>query len=118
MPGLRLAVLAVAGVMFAAPASAKAQTKGLAGEPKPSLRGAVRTHSSWSDYAGGSDSAQYSALDQINRSTVGKLRVAWSYSTGDGNKYLFNPIVVDRTMYVLAHNHSIVALDATTGKEL
>jgi quinoprotein glucose dehydrogenase len=104
--------------MFAVPAPAMAQTKGLAGEPKPSVRGAVRSHSRWSDYAGASDSAQYSALDQINRSTVGKLRVAWSYSTGDGNKYLFNPIVVARTMYVLAHNHSIVALDAATGKEL
>jgi len=123
MPGLRLAVLAIAGVMFAAPAPAKAQTKGLAGEPKPVLRardagGATRSHSTWSDYAGASDSAQYSALDQINRSTVGKLQMAWSYPTGDGNKYLFNPIVVDRTMYVLAHNHSIVALDATSGKQL
>jgi quinoprotein glucose dehydrogenase len=118
MLGLRVAVLALAGGMFAGPAPAKAQTKGLAGEPKPSLRGAVRSHSTWSDYAGASDSAQYSALDQINRSTVGKLRVAWRYSTGDGNKYLFNPIVVDKTMYVLAHNHSIVALDAATGEEL
>jgi quinoprotein glucose dehydrogenase len=118
MLGLRLAVLAVAGVMFATPAPAMAQTKGLAGDPKPSLRGAARSHSTWSDYAGASDSAQYSALDQINRSNVGKLRVAWSYATGDGSKYLFNPIVVDRKMYVLAHNHSIVALDAGTGKEL
>ncbi len=31
---------------------------------------------------------------------------------------MFNPIVVDRTMYVLAHHNSIVALDAATGKEL
>ena len=48
--------------------------------------------------------------------TSNQLQVAWSYPTGDGNKYLFNPIVVDRTMYVLAHNNSIVALDATTGQ--
>ena len=46
------------------------------------------------------------------------MKIAWNYPTGDGNKYSFNPIVVDRTMYVLAHNNSIVALDATTGKEL
>jgi quinoprotein glucose dehydrogenase len=75
-------------------------------------------HSTWSDYGGAADAAQYSALAQINRANVSKLRVAWSYPTGDGNKYLFNPIVVDRTMYVLAHNNSIVALDAATGKEL
>jgi quinoprotein glucose dehydrogenase len=110
MVGSRLAVLAVAGVIVAMPAPAEAQTT------RTSLP--AGSHSKWNDYAGASDSAQYSALDQINRSTVGKLRVAWSYPTGDGNKYLFNPLVVDRTMYVLAHNHSIVALDATSGKQL
>jgi quinoprotein glucose dehydrogenase len=80
--------------------------------------GAARAHTTWSDYGGASDAAQYSALTQINRSNVSKLQIAWSYPTGDGNKYSFNPIVVDRTMYVLAHNNSIVALDAATGKEL
>jgi len=111
------------GLMFAFPARVNLQAKGGSGRedrsrPTESAGTAARTHSSWSDYGGSSDSAQYSALTQINRATVGKLRVAWRYPTGDGNKYLFNPIVVDRTMYVLAHNHSIVALDATTGKEL
>ncbi len=79
---------------------------------------AAQTHSTWSDYAGAADAAQYSSLTQINRTNVKQLKVAWSYPTGDGNKYLFNPIVVDGTMYVLAHDHSIVALDAATGKEL
>lgn len=81
-------------------------------DPSPSA------HSQWSDYAGGEDAAQYSTLAQINRSNVGHLQVAWSYATSDGKKYLFNPIVVDRTMYVLAKNDSIVALDAATGREL
>ena len=76
------------------------------------------THLLWSDYAGGADAAQYSALAQINRSNVSQLRIAWSYPTSDGNKYLFNPIVVDGTMYVLAKNNSIVAVDAATGREL
>jgi len=75
-------------------------------------------HSTWSDYAGAPDGAQYSALDQIDRSNVSQLRRAWTYSTGDGGKYLFSPLVVDRTMYVLARNNSIVALDASTGREL
>jgi quinoprotein glucose dehydrogenase len=78
----------------------------------------VGEHSTWSDYAGAPDGAQFSSLEQINRSTVSQLRVAWSYPTGDGNKYLFNPLVVDRRMYVLARNNSIVALDAVTGREL
>ena len=34
---------------------------------------------------------------------------------GDGNKYLFNPLVVDDLMYVLGKGNSIVALNAATG---
>src|ERR1700740_2671611 len=72
----------------------------------PSTEAADPTHLLWNDYAGGEDAAQYSALAQIDRSNVNQLQVAWSYPTADGNKYLFNPIVVDRTMYVLAKNNS------------
>jgi quinoprotein glucose dehydrogenase len=75
-------------------------------------------HKTWRDYGGASDSAQYSALAQIHRSNVSQLEVAWTFSTGDNNKYFFNPIVVDSVMYVLARNNSIVALDAATGKEI
>src|SRR6202795_3631366 len=108
-----LVLLAVSGLIFALHSPMKAQTKGIR------LDGRVaQAHSTWSDYAGASDASQYSSLSQINRSNVGKLQIAWSHPTGDGNKYLFNPIVVDRTMYVLAHNNSIVALDAATGEAL
>src|SRR5271163_2500590 len=78
----------------------------------------AQTYTSWSDYSGASDSSQYSALDQINRSNVAKLELAWTYQTGDNNKYFFNPLVVDSVAYVLAKNNSIVALDASTGKEI
>ena len=108
-----LALLAVSGLMCARQAPRIAQT-----EMAQTDGTVAQTHSNWSDYGGASDASQYSALAQINRSNVTKLQVAWSYPTGDGKKYSFNPIVVDRTMYVLAHNNSIVALDATTGKEL
>jgi quinoprotein glucose dehydrogenase len=118
-----LAVLTLSGLMFAWHAPVKAQSKAIVRSRKhsPGTRSdgtVAQTHSTWSNYAGASDASQYSALAQINRSTVSKLQVRWSYPTGDGNEYLFNPIVVDKTMYVLAHHHAIVALDATTGKEL
>src|ERR1700693_6435099 len=77
-----------------------------------------RAYTAWSDYLGGPDSAQYSALKQIDKSNVNQLQVAWTYPTGDKNNYTFNPIVVDGTMYVLANNNSIVALDAATGREI
>jgi quinoprotein glucose dehydrogenase len=79
--------------------------------------GVTRSFKNWSQYLGGADSSQYSSLDQINKSTVSKLEVAWRYPSGDSRSYRFNPIVVDGTMFVLAKNNSIVALDAVTGQE-
>ena len=46
------------------------------------------------------------------------MKKVWSYQTGDGLPYAFNPLVVDNVMYVMARTHSIVALDATTGREI
>src|SRR4051794_31717739 len=59
-------------------------------------------HTTWRDYSGGADSAQYSALRQINRTNVQQLEVAWVYPTGDGRKYFFNPLMADGIVYVLA----------------
>ena len=78
----------------------------------------AQDHTTWRDYGGGADSAQYLALKQIDRGNVGKLERAWIYPTGDGLKYAFNPVMVDGVLYVLAKKNSIVALDAATGKEL
>lgn len=75
-------------------------------------------HVGWRDFGGAPDSAQYSALTQINRSNVANLEMAWSYPTGDSNKYFFNPLIANGLMYVLARNNSIIALDAASGKEV
>ena len=75
-------------------------------------------YTTWSDYGGSADAAQYSSLQQINHSNVNRLEVAWSYSTSDNNVYFFAPLVVDNVAYVLARNNSIVALDAVTGSEI
>jgi quinoprotein glucose dehydrogenase len=64
------------------------------------------------------DSSQYSHLKQIDRSNVARLKIAWTYSAGDTNKYFFNPVMIDGLLYVLAKNNSLVALDAATGKEV
>ena len=78
----------------------------------------LRPFNTWNQYLGGADSSQYSSLNQINKSNVKQLAVAWSYPTGDNVQYLFNPLVVDGVMYVEAKNNSLVALDAVTGREL
>lgn len=80
------------------------------------LRGA--DHSTWRDFGGAADSAQYSSLAQINRDNVAKLKPVWKFPTGDTSRYSFNPLIVDNTMYVLAQHNSVVALNAETGKTL
>ena len=72
----------------------------------------------WRDYGGGPDNARYLELDQINKKSLPRLSAAWTYPTHDNLPYNFGPLVVDGVAYVLARNTSLVALDATTGKEL
>ena len=79
---------------------------------------AGRARTTWRDYGGGPDNARYIELDQINRRTLSRLDIAWSYPTGDRLPYNFGPLVVDHVVYVLARNNSLVALDATTGQEI
>jgi quinoprotein glucose dehydrogenase len=79
---------------------------------------AQKIDASWKDYLGGPDSSHYSPLKQITPNNVRKLEVAWSYSTGDNGTYFFSPLVVDNVAYVAAKQGALVALDATSGKEL
>jgi quinoprotein glucose dehydrogenase len=75
-----------------------------------------QTYSNWSDYGGSSDSMQYSALKQIDKSNVSRLELAWSYlAPGTSGRFGFNPVIVDGVMYVLSADNAIVALNATTG---
>ncbi|MCC6540257.1 MAG: PQQ-binding-like beta-propeller repeat protein, partial [Bryobacterales bacterium] len=78
----------------------------------------AQNHAEWRDYGGAIDSAQYSSLKQITRANVAQLKVAWRFATSDNQKYFFSPLVVGTTMYVLARNNTIVALNAATGQEL
>jgi quinoprotein glucose dehydrogenase len=82
-------------------------------------RGA-KPFTTWTAYGGGAHSSQYSALNQINRSNVSQLEVAWTYPVN--GTIIFNPIVVDGLLYAnagsTAGSNAIVALDAATGKEV
>ena len=83
---------------------------------------AQKPYTTWRGYSGSPDSSQYSALTQIDKSNVAQLEVAWSFPTGD-RSFIFNPVIIDKTMYVLASGAEqgetdVVALDAQTGKKL
>ena len=76
---------------------------------------AQQNHKTWKDYGGGSDTSRFTALDQIKKTNVKQLEVAWTYFNGSSG---MNPIIVDNVMYVYGRNNSLIALDATTGKEI
>ena len=57
----------------------------LHGAPLLAQRAADLSCQTWNQYLGSSDSAQFSSLDQIDRSNVDQLEVVWSYPTGGGN---------------------------------
>src|SRR5690349_19105099 len=72
----------------------------------------------WNQYGGRADQSKYADLTQITKENVNQLRMAWFYPTSDTVPSFFNPIIVDTIMYVVAHNYSLVALNANTGKEI
>jgi quinoprotein glucose dehydrogenase len=77
-----------------------------------------KAHTTWNAYEGGVDSAQYSALKQINKSNVNQLQQAWFYSAAGAHRFECSPIIVDGVMYVIGKSDNVVALDAATGREI
>jgi quinoprotein glucose dehydrogenase len=69
----------------------------------------------WPAYGGGPESTRYSPLDQVNRSNVHHLEVAWTYDTGETGGFQVNPIVVNGVLYANTPRHRVIALDAATG---
>lgn len=77
----------------------------------------------WSVYLGDKSSSQYSPLNQINKSNVKNLEVAWTYRAGDVwdprfSQIQTNPLIIDGILYGLSPRLNVFALDARTGKEL
>src|SRR5258705_13728694 len=78
--------------------------------------GQGRLYTTWTAYGGAIDSSQYSALSQINTSTVSQLQAVWTFPvTGT---VILNPLVVDGVMYLQASGTTLAAVDAGTRKEI
>ena len=64
----------------------------------------------------GLDSSNFQSFDQIKKSNVSQLEVAWFYPYGAP---VFSPVFANDVLYGLGRNASaLVALDATTGEEI
>jgi PQQ-dependent dehydrogenase (methanol/ethanol family) len=66
----------------------------------------------WAIQTGDYANTRYSELEQINKDNVGKLQVAWTFSTGVLRGHEGSPLVIDDIMYVHTPFPNIVyALD-------
>ena len=75
-------------------------------------------YTTWSSYLGGPDRNHFSALSQITKENVGRLKIAWQYEAPDYGQMQMNPIVVDTILYGVTAALRVVALQAETGKEI
>ena len=72
----------------------------------------------WPIYGGTTENNHFSPLTQINRRNVKRLRVAWSFDTGESGGLQTSPIEVDGVLYGITPTQKVFALDAATGKLL
>lgn len=79
----------------------------------------------WPAYGGNKAGNRFSSLEQINKDNVGKLKLAWTYDTGDNNDSTregmdiqCQPIVVHGVLYAVAPSMKLFALDGASGKQL
>lgn len=79
----------------------------------------------WTAYGGSQAGQHYSTLDQITAQNVGKLKVAWTFHTGDvrGKKdptettYEVTPLKIGDSVYFCTPHDLVFALNAETGEQ-
>ncbi len=109
-PYLTLA-LALSLTSILAPHAVRAQSRGV---------------SDWGFYGGDGFGRRFSSLDQINRSNVAQLKVAWQYRSGElgagfarSGKLTFEatPVLAYGSLYLETATNVVIAIDPRTGQE-
>ena len=81
----------------------------------------------WHHYGGDHGHSRYSALDQINKSNVERLQIAWRWESLDGKlprtagrpgQFKVTPLMVDGVLYAATSMSQVAAIDAATGSTL
>lgn len=80
----------------------------------------------WAHYGNTPGGSRFAALDQITRSNVSQLQVAWTYRTGDtpvspgggGAEDQLTPLQIGDRVFLCTPHNNVIALDAATGKEI
>ncbi|WP_116668387.1 PQQ-binding-like beta-propeller repeat protein, partial [Pseudomonas sp. GL93] len=118
---LALGVAVAAGNMFVAHPSVAPTGAG----PGVTPVAAADAQKDWAHYGNTEGGSRFAALDQINRDNIDKLKVAWTYHTGDvaisdgnGAEDQLTPLQVGNKVFICTPHNNLIALDADTGKEL
>jgi quinoprotein glucose dehydrogenase len=80
----------------------------------------------WPQYGGSLAGQRYSTLDQITPGNIGSLEEVWRYQTGDKKRgkevveasYQATPLKIGNRLYLCTPHSQVIALDATTGREI
>src|SRR2546422_7865136 len=72
----------------------------------------------WLTYGGTYKQQRFSPLDQINKQTVPRLKLAWAYQIRQAGIVETSPIVVDGVMYLTEPPSTVTALDVRSGRTL
>jgi PQQ-dependent dehydrogenase (methanol/ethanol family) len=83
----------------------------------PDLEQLIANPNNWAMQAGDMYNQRYSKLKQIDAKNVGKMQVAWLFSTGVLRGHEGSPLVVNDTMYIhTPFPNKVFALDLETQK--
>ena len=72
----------------------------------------------WAYYGYDHTNQRFSPLTEINTTNVKNLQLAWQYKTGKLATFQTSPIIIKGVMYITTPFNDVIALDATTGKEI
>ncbi len=79
----------------------------------------------WPHYGNTAGGSRFAAIDQVNRSNVRNLKLAWTYHTGDvpisdgsGAEDQLTPLQIGDRVYLCTPHNNLIAIDADTGKEI
>lgn len=124
-----LYLLAIAGIIGSGVVTTRQRQVQYAQVAAPAATPAADDGADWSHYGRTPAGQRYSPLTQIGPDNVARLRQAWRFDTGDlpsrsereaGREFNFEvtPTKVGDRLFLCTPHRQVIALDATTGRQL
>ena len=111
----RFVLVCLVGLLVIQAGAARGQSQDQAWEPITEERLLNPEDGDWMNYRRTYDVTGFSPLDQINRDTVGELRLVWAWSMRDNSRWVPTPIVANGLMYVAEGSGRVTAFDVVSG---